>query len=70
MTQKAVIQFEVEKNKHRYTFVMPVGSPLGEAYDAVFEVLIKLKEISDEAVEKAKRVEEENGEAEETAVEE
>ena len=40
---------EVTKTSSVYQFIIPVGSPLGEAYDACFEVLNSLVEMSKEA---------------------
>lgn len=46
MDVKQVIVIAVEKNEHRYEFLMPAGRPLGECYDAAFQVLEKLLELS------------------------
>jgi len=55
MTQKAVIYLEVEKNDHKYSFTMPIGAPLGEVYDAAFEMLQEIVKLANEAVEKAEQ---------------
>jgi hypothetical protein len=57
MEIKTHIHFEVEKNERKYVFDMPAGASLGEAYDAVFEVLEKIVSMSKEAVDKSKRPE-------------
>lgn len=61
MNIKSVVQFEVIKGEKSYVFSMPVGAPIGEAYDAAFECLNQLVEYSKQAAEKAKRSEESNG---------
>ena len=55
-TVKAVVYYaiEVEKNGRVYTFTMPVGSPLGDAFDASFKVLESVGELQKQAIEKAK----------------
>ena len=55
--QKLVISFEVKKGENIYTFSMPYQCPLGEAYDAAYEVLADLVQMSQRAFEKAKQVE-------------
>jgi hypothetical protein len=57
MELKTHIHFEVEKTDRTYTFSMPVGGTLGEAYDAVYEVLEKILSLSREAADKVKQVE-------------
>ena len=57
ITEKALISIEVEKNEHKYEFIMPVGVPFGEAYDVSFEVLNKITEMAKIAKEKARREE-------------
>lgn len=54
MNQKAAVLLEVNKNDHLYQFVMPVGAPFGEAYDAAYEVLNVIVQMAKEAAEKAK----------------
>jgi len=54
MDQKLVCNFEVKKNDRVYSLHMPVGAPIGEAYDAVFEMLQEILELSKKAVENAK----------------
>ena len=47
------LDFKVVKGDRTYSFHMPMGAPLGEAFDVVFTVLEKVKELSNAAVEKA-----------------
>lgn len=53
MDKKALISFEVKSNERVYTLLIPVGAPLGEAYDAVFTMLNELLAESQKAVESA-----------------
>ena len=55
MNAKSAVIIEVKKNDNLYQFVMPVGSPLGEAYDAGFEVLKDIIEMSQQALNNAKQ---------------
>ena len=50
---RSCLDFEVEKEGRRYSFHMPMGAPLGEAFDAVFSVLEKVRELQAGAVTKA-----------------
>lgn len=50
LTVTSAINFEVTKNERLFRFYMPMGSPLGEAYDACFEVLQRIQELSAHAV--------------------
>lgn len=49
MEMKQYIHLEVEKEGKLFTFSMPVGVKLGMAYDAAFECLSKLIELSQDA---------------------
>jgi hypothetical protein len=55
MDQKAVVKLEVEKNERKFEFIMPIGSPYGEAYDAAFEFLNEIAKMTQEAAEAAER---------------
>lgn len=50
--QRSIIQLEVKKNDNLYTFCIPQGVQLHEAYDAVFEMLLTVKKSLDDYVEK------------------
>jgi hypothetical protein len=54
MDMKATLTMTVKQNDNIYTFTMPAGSPIGEAYNAAFEVLQNVLELSKDAVERAK----------------
>ena len=45
----------VEKNDKKFTFVMPVGANWGESYDACFECLLKIVELSKQAADAMKQ---------------
>lgn len=60
--QRAVVTLEVEKNDRKYSFTMPIGepplgAPYGEAYDAAYEFLQEIVEMSQKAADRAKRKE-------------
>ena len=55
MDLKSVVSVEVKKNDRIFQFLMPVGAPFGECYDACFETLNKIAELSKEAAEAAKQ---------------
>lgn len=49
--------FEIKKGDNVYTFTFPYSNiPVGELYDVAFDVLKKIQELANEAVDKAKRV--------------
>jgi len=58
MDVKSVLELSVKKNDNEYRFCMPIGVAYGEAYDACFEALDKVREMAADAVKKAKRQEE------------
>lgn len=58
MNEKLVVHFSAEKDGHTFIFSMPVGCPLGLAYDAVHQVLEKITELAKKATEKAKQSDE------------
>jgi len=55
--QKAVVNLEIKKGERTYVFTMPIGSPFGEAYDAAFNVLNEILEMSKKAADQAKPAE-------------
>ena len=59
MPLKTAISVEVTKNEHVYQFNMPLNVPLGEAYDAAFEVLREITDLAKKATENAQPKEEE-----------
>lgn len=54
MKLQDVVVIQIEKNERVYSFHMPVGAPLGEAYDAGFDALQAILEITQKAAEKAR----------------
>lgn len=54
MKLNSIISLEVEKDGHLFSFNMPVGSSWGSCYNAAFEVLLKIVDLSREAAEKAR----------------
>lgn len=63
MELKSILALEVVKNERTYRLELPVGAPLGEAYEATWEMLKKIVELVNESVDKAKmEPKEKNGE--------
>jgi len=58
MEQLANIILTHKKEDRTYQFIMPVGAPFGEAYDAAFASLNAITAMAKEAVDKQKREEE------------
>jgi len=56
------VQIAIEKNERVYRFVIPDGSPLGEAFDASREASHHLALLAQKATEKPVEVEEEKEE--------
>lgn len=50
--QRAILRLEVKKNDNMYTFDIPQGAPLSEAYAAIFDVLLMVKKTLDDEIEK------------------
>lgn len=59
LESKPTLTLEVKQNERTYYFTMPMGSPLGETYDAAYMVLQQIFKFAKEAEEAAKRVEKE-----------
>ncbi len=49
------VEMKIVKNEKIYIFSMPMGAPHGEAYDACFEALLAIHDLSKVAAEQAKR---------------
>lgn len=60
----SAVHFELERNDRRYHFYMPIGAPLGEAYDACFEVLQRMHQLSAHAMKQAENVKSDGNEVE------
>lgn len=58
MNQELRVIFEVEKNERKYSFSLPMGAPLGEAYDCVHEMLQEIMKQAQASADKAKSVRE------------
>jgi hypothetical protein len=54
MNQKLYVHLEVEKDANKFVFSMPVGAPLGDAYNACFEALEEILKMAKTATEKMK----------------
>ena len=54
MNQKLLINLEITKGDHTFVFSMPVGAPLGSAYDASAEVLNAILEMAKQAADNVK----------------
>jgi len=53
--QKAAVVMGVKKEDRVYEFSMPMNSPLGECYDACFEIMNEIVAMSQKAAERAER---------------
>ena len=53
MNQRAMVTIEIIKNEHSYTLLMPMGAPIGEAYDVVHEMLQAVVGMANNAAAKA-----------------
>lgn len=62
MDKRGMVILEVKKDERTYSFLMPVGSPFGEAYDAAFEMLSEISKMAQAAVENSEREKEESQE--------
>ena len=54
MDQKAYVCLEVKKDENVFKFLMPMGAPLGQAYDAAFACLQEIVSLSKDAAERAR----------------
>jgi len=57
MEVKNTVVLESIKEDRVFSFVMPVGAKIGDAYEACWECLQKISELATEAVDKAKKSE-------------
>ena len=57
MNAKTFIVLKTEKDSHEFTFSMPLGCPLGVAYDSCVEILKDIVELSKQAAAQAARQE-------------
>lgn len=56
--QRLLVVLEVEKDGNKFRMEMPYGAPLGDAYNAAHGFLSQIVEMSKEAADKRKPVEE------------
>lgn len=59
MDVNTVIAFEFKKEERTYRFELPHGCPLGEAYEAANNFLLKMVEMINEHAESTKQKEDE-----------
>ena len=59
MEIKSSLLLEVKKGDYVFRLELPVGSNIGDAYEATWEMLNKITELAKESVDKAKRPEKE-----------
>ena len=55
MNQIMYVKIEIEKNGRVYSFNLPLGAPIGEAYDVAHECLQEIIKMSETAANAAKR---------------
>lgn len=55
MNLKSSVIMEVIKNERTYMFVLPVGAPIGEAYDVAFDFLTSIIDMSKKAVDNTRQ---------------
>lgn len=54
MDARGIVVFEVEKNGHKYAFHAPLGTPYGEAHDALYEIIEHVIELAKKSADTAK----------------
>lgn len=54
MNQKGYVHLEITKNDRTYIFAMPLGAPLGEAFDAACDSLNEIASMTKQAADNAK----------------
>lgn len=54
MEFKQILSLEVVKNDKTYLLHLPVGAPLGDAYEATWEMLKKIADLINESADKSK----------------
>lgn len=57
MDIRSHVVIEIKKEDHTFSFSMPLGAPFGKAYDAAYEVLQHIVELSRKAADQAKQAE-------------
>lgn len=54
MDMRATLTMTIKQNENVYTFTMPANAPIGEAYNAAFEALQNVLQLSKDAAERAR----------------
>ena len=57
MDIRSHVVIEIKKEDHTFSFHMPLGAPFGKAYDAAYEVLQHIVDLSKKAADQAKQAE-------------
>jgi hypothetical protein len=59
MELKSSVILEVKRNDNVFRLELPVGAPLGDAYEATWSMLSKIVEMAKESVDKSKKTKDE-----------
>lgn len=54
MEQKLLVAINIEDNGHKFTFLMPMGAPIGSAYNACHQALDEITKMAKNATDNAK----------------
>lgn len=54
MDYRSIVSIEIKKEDRAYTFLMPQGASIGEAYDVAHQLLESILKMAKDASEKAK----------------
>lgn len=55
MEMKSSLILETKRNDYLFRLELPIGAPLGDAYEATWEMLSKIVELAKESVDKSKK---------------
>ena len=55
MELKSSVILETKRNDYVFRLELPIGAPLGDAYEATWEMLSKIVEMAKESVDKSKK---------------
>lgn len=56
MIVKNIIVFETSKNERVYSFSFPIGAPIGEIHDALYDMVKETLEVAQKTAESIKSV--------------
>ena len=59
MELKSSLILETKRNDYVFRLELPIGAPLGDAYEATWEMLSKIVDMAKESVEKSKKAQDE-----------